>query len=131
MLPCSKAGHLYSVNIETVNAGIPYADSFSIFLHYCIHRVSENQSSLAVYAQIKYKKTVWGLIKGMIEKNCWQGLEDFYASLGKALHEEEEEEEVVTSRIISKGSKRRVPRIIKPCADERRPNRGILKIFLF
>lgn len=121
MLPCSTPGSLYSVNIDTVNAGIPYADSFQIYMHYCIHKVSENQSSISVYGQIKYKKSVWGLVKGifffyfkerrinpsscivtllflcvcfflgMIEKNCWQGLEEFFQALTRALCTEAEE----------------------------------------
>lgn len=64
MLPCSTPGCLYSVNIETVNAGVPYADSFCVNIHYCLHKVSNNQSSIAIYGQIKYKKSVWGLVKG-------------------------------------------------------------------
>ena len=66
MLPCSKAGSLYSIDVETVNAGIPYADSFYALIHYCIHKISDTQSTIEVYAQIKYKKSVWGLVKGKI-----------------------------------------------------------------
>ncbi|KAF2903329.1 hypothetical protein ILUMI_02855 [Ignelater luminosus] len=91
MLPCSKAGSLYAINLESVNAGIPYADSFYLLTHYCIQKISETQTSLVVYAEIKYKKSVWGLVKGFIEKNCWQGMEDFYKSLSKALYAESEE----------------------------------------
>lgn len=64
MLPCSKAGYLYSIDIETINAGVPYADSFVVQAHYCLKKVSETNSSLNIYAQIKYKKSVWGLVKG-------------------------------------------------------------------
>jgi len=39
-------------------------------------------------AAIKYKKTVWGLVKTFIEKNTWSGLEDFYSNLAEALHVE-------------------------------------------
>jgi len=92
MLPCSKAGSLYAIDLESINAGIPYADSFSLLSHYCIQKISETQTSLVVYAQIKYRKSVWGLVKGFIEKNCWQGMEDFYKSLSKALYTESEEQ---------------------------------------
>lgn len=68
MLPCSRPGHLYSIDVESVNAGIPYADSFSVLLHYCITSASENETSIAIYAQIKYKKNVWGFVKS---KNLW------------------------------------------------------------
>jgi hypothetical protein len=64
MLPCSKPGELYAVDTDSVNAGIPYADSFYINTHYCLSRTADNESCLTVYAQIKYKKSVWGLVKG-------------------------------------------------------------------
>lgn len=64
MLPCSKPGHLYGIDVESVNVGIPYADSFSVMVHYCLQRVSDKESSLSVYAHISYRKSVWGLVKG-------------------------------------------------------------------
>lgn len=88
MLPCSKPGELYAVDADSVNAGIPYADSFHITTHYCISRTSESKSCLAVYAQVKFKKSVWGFVKSLIEKNTWSGLEDFYGHLERALLEE-------------------------------------------
>ncbi|XP_074033208.1 GRAM domain containing 1B isoform X4 [Leptinotarsa decemlineata] len=91
MHPCSKAGHLYSIDVDTINAGIPYADSFYLTLHYCLEKISDTASSLKVIAHLKYKKTVWGLVKGMIERNTWAGLEDFFSHLKKALHAEVEE----------------------------------------
>lgn len=63
MLPCSTPGCLYSINVESTNAGIPYADSFSILTHYCLIGNSETESTLEVYAEIKYKKNVWGLVR--------------------------------------------------------------------
>lgn len=63
MLPCSRPGHLYCIDVESTNAGIPYADSFSILTHYCINNTSENETSLAIFSQIKYKKSVWGIMK--------------------------------------------------------------------
>lgn len=63
MLPCSTPGHLYCIDVEATNAGIPYADSFSILSHYCMTSVSENETTLAVYSEMKYKKNVWGLAK--------------------------------------------------------------------
>ena len=36
MRDCSKPGELYSIDINNVNAGIPYADSFSVLVHYCL-----------------------------------------------------------------------------------------------
>lgn len=88
MRQCSREGSLYSIDIESVNAGIPYADSFSVFLHYCLSRTMDDHTVLSVHAQIKYKKSVWGVVKGFIEKNTWVGLEDFFNGLLKALQSE-------------------------------------------
>ncbi|XP_050300995.1 protein Aster-B-like [Anthonomus grandis grandis] len=91
MLPCSKSGSLYSVDVESVNAGIPYADSFYVTAHYCLKKVSETHTSIHVTGQLKFKKNVWGLVKGMIERNVWSGLEDFFGKLKDALQVECEE----------------------------------------
>lgn len=91
MLPCSKSGNLYAVDVETVNAGIPYADSFYVTVHYCLRKVSETHSSIHVTGQLKFKKNIWGLVKSMIERNVWSGLEDFFSKLKEALQMEGEE----------------------------------------
>lgn len=65
--------------------GIPYADSFYVLLHYCMKATVDDSTVMSVHAQIKYKKSVWGVIKGFIEKNTWLGLEDFYEALSKSL----------------------------------------------
>ncbi|KAH0945148.1 hypothetical protein HN011_002753 [Eciton burchellii] len=91
MLPCSRPGHLYCIDVESINAGIPYADSFSVFTHYCMNNISENETGLTIFSQIKYKKSVWGFMKSVIEKNCWAGLEEYFNSLVKALTVECEE----------------------------------------
>ncbi|GAB1866298.1 GRAM domain-containing protein 1C [Camponotus japonicus] len=91
MLPCSRPGHLYCIDVESTNAGVPYADSFSILTHYCINNISEIETSLAIFSQMKYKKSVWGIMKSVIEKNCWAGLEEYFNSLVKALAVECEE----------------------------------------
>ncbi|XP_029661307.1 protein Aster-B-like [Formica exsecta] len=91
MLPCSRPGHLYCIDVESTNAGIPYADSFSILTHYCMNNISENETGLAIFSQIKYKKSVWGIMKSVIEKNCWSGVDEYFNSLVKALTVECEE----------------------------------------
>ncbi|XP_022906025.1 protein Aster-B isoform X2 [Onthophagus taurus] len=116
MLTCSKPGYLYAIDVDIVNGGIPYADSFYCFVHYCLHKISDTQSSMAVYAQIKYKKNVWGLVKGMIEKNSWQGVEDFFSALAKALHIEAEESTNLTEK--HRSGRRRRPIIQRPIPKE-------------
>ncbi|XP_057338129.1 protein Aster-B-like [Microplitis mediator] len=85
MLPCSRPGHRYSIDIESSNAGIPYADSFSVLSHFCMTAVSENETNLSIYSQIKFKKHVWSVMKSLIEKNGWAGMEEYFGSLAKAL----------------------------------------------
>ncbi|XP_025830543.1 GRAM domain-containing protein 1B isoform X2 [Agrilus planipennis] len=104
MQPCSKPGFLYSIDIEITNAGIPYADSFYVMAHYCLQRVSDTHSSLVVFAQIKYRKSVWGLVRGFIEKNVWVGMEDYFSTLAKALHLEGDE---VLGPAVKRKSRRR------------------------
>ena len=81
----SSPGKIYVIDVEAHQAGIPYADSFFIFNHFCLVRMSDSESRLSVYSQIKYKKSVWGLVKTFIEKNTWAGMEDFYQSMSKSL----------------------------------------------
>jgi hypothetical protein len=64
MLPCSKPGELYAIDTHSVNAGIPYAESFYVSTHHCLSRASDTETCLTLYAQIKYKKYVFGLVKG-------------------------------------------------------------------
>lgn len=85
---CSKPGELYSIDIDSTNAGIPYADSFGVLLHYCLVKTIDDNTMLSVHAQIKYKKSIWGVVKGFIEKNAWAGLEDFYNALLRSLQSE-------------------------------------------
>lgn len=91
MLPCSRPGHLYCIDVESTNAGIPYADAFSVLTHYCMNNISDGETSLTICSQIKYKKNVWSLVKSMIEKSCWAGLEEYFGSMIKALKIECEE----------------------------------------
>ena len=71
MLPCSKPGELYAIDTESVNAGIPYADSFYVTTHFCLSRTSDAETCIAVYAQIKYRKSVWGLVKSKYIYSCY------------------------------------------------------------
>ncbi|CAH1114376.1 unnamed protein product [Psylliodes chrysocephalus] len=108
MNPCSKAGQLYSIDVESLNAGVPYADSFYVCVHYCLQKVSETHSSLLMFVQVKYKKSVWGLVKGMIERNCYAGLEDYAAHLTRALRAEGGDDSIPESKKRTRGRKRRI-----------------------
>ncbi|XP_017032975.1 protein Aster-B isoform X7 [Drosophila kikkawai] len=88
MRECSKPGELYSIDVNSVNAGIPYADSFSVLIHFCLARTVDDHTMLSIHTQIKYKKSIWGVVKGFIEKNTWAGLEDFFGAQLHALQSE-------------------------------------------
>uniref|UniRef100_A0A1B6LGC8 VASt domain-containing protein n=1 Tax=Graphocephala atropunctata TaxID=36148 RepID=A0A1B6LGC8_9HEMI len=103
---CSKPGELYVIEVEAVNAGVPYCDSFYITTHYCLTRLSATEATFTVHCQIKYRKSVWGLVKGFIEKNVWAGLEDFFKSLGKALGEECSKRQVENGVEVTSSQKR-------------------------
>lgn len=53
-----------------------------------LFRTVDDHTMFSVHAQVKYKKSVWGVVKGFIEKNTWAGLEDFYTALLRALQSE-------------------------------------------
>jgi hypothetical protein len=63
MLPVSKPGVFYAIDSESVNAGIPYADAFYVTVHYCLSRISTNETKFVVVNQVKYRKSVWGITK--------------------------------------------------------------------
>ncbi|KAL1131695.1 hypothetical protein AAG570_011308, partial [Ranatra chinensis] len=110
MLPCSKPGEMYAIEIETSNAGVPYAESFYITSHYCLTRGADaGTSTIAVYCQIKYRKSVWGIVKTFIEKNCWSGLEEYYTFLIKALESECERTRRAMAAGVA-GTKRKISR---------------------
>ncbi|XP_076350220.1 protein Aster-B-like isoform X2 [Tachypleus tridentatus] len=88
LLKHSKPGQVYVVVCDVVSTGIPYSDTFSIKSHFCLTKVASNQCRLCVHGNIQYKKSVWGLVKSLIEKSAIQGLQDFCADLEVALNKE-------------------------------------------
>lgn len=121
MLPCSRPGHLYSIDVESVNAGIPYADSFSVVTHYCMTSISDEETTLAIYSRINYKKNVWAFVKSVIDKNCWSGLEEYFTSLVKALTVECDEESV-TGCLKRKARRRRRATGVGPALHSHSPD---------
>ncbi|CAL4102243.1 unnamed protein product, partial [Meganyctiphanes norvegica] len=81
----SKPGDMYTVDAEACNAGIPYADSFFVSNHWCLTRESNNETRISVWTQVKYKKSVWGFMKGVIDKNSYAGVESMLADINSAL----------------------------------------------
>ena len=58
----SQPGRQYIIDVEVANNGIPYADSFYVTVHFYLSKVSDTESRLSVIGNIKYRKTVWGLV---------------------------------------------------------------------
>ena len=59
----SQPGRQYIIDVEVVNNGIPYADSFYVSVHFYLSSLSETESQLNVIGAINYRKSVWGLVK--------------------------------------------------------------------
>ncbi|XP_017018871.1 protein Aster-B [Drosophila kikkawai] len=85
MRECSQPGQLYSIDVESVNEDIPYADTFVVQVHYCLRATVEHHTDVQVFAQVKFLKSVWAVVKAFIEKNAYAGLEEFCQSLYCAL----------------------------------------------
>ncbi|KAK4317552.1 hypothetical protein Pmani_011395 [Petrolisthes manimaculis] len=83
--PFSKHGEIYTVDAEACNAGIPYADSFFVSNHWCLTRESATETRLSVWSMVKYKKNVWGFMKGVIDKNAYSGVETLLNDINGAL----------------------------------------------
>lgn len=88
----SKPGSLYVIDCECNMNGIPYGDTFMVVNRYCLTRVLKNRSRLKVTTEIRYKKSVWGIVKNMIEKNGYEGVKDFFKFMDLHLKQECEKE---------------------------------------
>ncbi|XP_069491988.1 protein Aster-C isoform X2 [Ambystoma mexicanum] len=85
----SQEGQLYLVDTEVATHDVPYHDYFYTMNRYCIIRASKHKCRLRVSSDLKYRKQPWGLIRAMIEKNGWSGLEDYFRQLESDLLAEE------------------------------------------
>lgn len=88
MHKCSNPGKMYCIEVDAITTGVPYCDAFFTHHQHCLTRVSNNECRVKVHSQIKYKKSVWGLVKSIIERNTWSGLDDFFKGLDAALIKE-------------------------------------------
>ncbi|XP_034142473.1 protein Aster-B [Drosophila guanche] len=82
---CTHPGQLYSIDATSVNAEIPYADSFLVNMHLCLRGTPEGHTEVLVMAQVKIIKPVWAVVQSFIEKNTFAGVEEFFQSLYSAL----------------------------------------------
>ncbi|KAK6725511.1 hypothetical protein RB195_004063 [Necator americanus] len=83
-----RNGDGFIVNKETQNSGIPYANDFTIQCIYCVSKVSDHEARIKVHGGIVYKKNIWSVVRGYIEKSTYQGLDDHYSALEDTLRDE-------------------------------------------
>ncbi|XP_051999756.1 protein Aster-A-like isoform X1 [Xyrauchen texanus] len=74
----STQGECYVVDSEVITSGIPYQDYFYTVHRYCLTSVNKHKSRLRVSSNICYRKQPWSLVKALIEKNTWSGIEEYY-----------------------------------------------------
>ncbi|XP_010151862.1 PREDICTED: GRAM domain-containing protein 1C, partial [Eurypyga helias] len=85
----SQKGQSYQVDAEVLTHDVPYHDYFYTVNRYCINRTSSQKCRLRVSAEVKYKKQPWGLVKSVIEKNTWGGIQENFKQLESDLLMEE------------------------------------------
>ncbi|GMS97955.1 hypothetical protein PENTCL1PPCAC_20130, partial [Pristionchus entomophagus] len=78
----------YTIIKETHNSNVPYSESFHVLCTYCVMGYGRGQSRLVVHGALIFSKSVWGMIRGYIERSTTQGLADHYDALLSALNEE-------------------------------------------
>lgn len=74
----SARGECFVVDSEVITSGIPYQDYFYTVHRYCLTSINKNKSRLRVSSDICYRKQPWSLVKTLIEKNTWSGIEEYY-----------------------------------------------------
>uniref|UniRef100_A0ABM5ET28 Protein Aster-A isoform X2 n=1 Tax=Pogona vitticeps TaxID=103695 RepID=A0ABM5ET28_9SAUR len=84
----SKSGACV-VDSEVITQGIPYQDYFYTAHRYCITGVAKNKARLRVSSEIRYRKQPWNIVKTLIEKNAWSGVEEYFKHLELALEQAE------------------------------------------
>ncbi|CAG5134776.1 unnamed protein product [Candidula unifasciata] len=103
----SRPGRIYHVDCECCNGGIPYADSFYAVLRYCLTRVSPVKCRVVVTGEVRYRKPVMGMFKGMIDKSAVNGLTDYCRQLSVHLRNEAQRlESIVVGHQMSAAKKK-------------------------
>lgn len=82
---CSVPGNLYSVDITSWNENVPYGDVFTIYAHHCLVRTVDDHTMFSVYVNIKFRKSVFSVIKSLIEKTSYSGMDEFHDDLALQL----------------------------------------------
>uniref|UniRef100_A0A4W6BRZ0 GRAM domain containing 1A n=1 Tax=Lates calcarifer TaxID=8187 RepID=A0A4W6BRZ0_LATCA len=80
----SARGECFVVDSEVITSGIPYQDYFYTVHRYCLTSINKHKSRLRVSSDICYRKQPWSLVKALIEKNTWSGIEEYYRHMGES-----------------------------------------------
>uniref|UniRef100_A0A8C4WR38 GRAM domain containing 1A n=1 Tax=Gopherus evgoodei TaxID=1825980 RepID=A0A8C4WR38_9SAUR len=70
------------VDSEVITQGIPYQDYFYTAHRYCISTLATGTAPVSVSSEIRYRKQPWNLVRALIEKNTWSGMEEYFQHLG-------------------------------------------------
>nr|XP_060626756.1 protein Aster-C isoform X1 [Anolis sagrei ordinatus] len=89
LLKRSHKDQSYRIDAEVTTHDVPYHDYFYTVYSYCITPVSSQKCRLRISSDVKYKKQPWGLVKSIIEKNTWNGIQGNFKQLESELLIEE------------------------------------------
>ncbi|KAE8594527.1 hypothetical protein XENTR_v10019682 [Xenopus tropicalis] len=81
----SVKGSVCVLDTQVITQGIPYQDYFYTSHRYCISSVGKNKARLRVSSEICYRKQPWSLVRAIIEKNSWNGMEEHFSLLADAV----------------------------------------------
>ncbi|EDW10473.2 uncharacterized protein Dmoj_GI21111 [Drosophila mojavensis] len=85
---CSTPGQLYSIDVVSVNEGIPYADVFNVTLHYCLARSENNGTDMLIFGNVNFIKSTWAVVKAFIVKHSYEGLSEYFQCLRDELQKQ-------------------------------------------
>ncbi|XP_044138468.1 protein Aster-A isoform X4 [Bufo gargarizans] len=85
MLTYSLKGSLCILDSQVVTHGIPYQDYFYTAHRYCMTSVTKNKARLRVSSEICYRKQPWSLVRSIIEKNSWNGMDEHFRQLADTM----------------------------------------------
>lgn len=89
---CKVKPGIYVLKSQTINSGVPYGESFTVDISYCLTRNGDiNKSRMLIHGYVNFDKDKhnWKLamIKSVIEKQSIQGVKDFIEDLTNCIKE--------------------------------------------
>ncbi|XP_067928922.1 protein Aster-A-like isoform X2 [Watersipora subatra] len=85
----SKPGSFYCIDCESLSdPSLPYGDNFYVWNRYCISRITKSSCHVVVRTKICYMKSVFALVKAVIDKNVRNGVNSYFKPLTEKLSRE-------------------------------------------